>query len=118
MFTAKEIDRLIRRIVSVMHPEQVIVFGSYAKGTSTIRSDLDIFVVQETDLPFARRADDLKPMLAQMLIPVDVHVYTPEEVAELGKEPWSFVNSILRTGKTLFSNGQFIRSQPRCGQGD
>jgi predicted nucleotidyltransferase len=102
MLKPNEIDNLVRRIVERIQPRQVIIFGSYAKGTATIRSDLDLFVIKETHLPMSHRADDLLPILSSVLIPVDVHVYTPEEVEEYGKEPFSFVNRVLTTGKTVF----------------
>jgi uncharacterized protein len=102
MLTSNEIDNLVQKIVARIQPQKVILFGSYAKGTATIKSDLDILVIKETDLPMAHRADDLKPMLSHTLIPVDVHIYTPEEVEEYGKEPFSFVQSILKSGKVVF----------------
>jgi predicted nucleotidyltransferase len=102
MLTKTEIDTLIERIVARIQPEKVIIFGSYAKGTATIKSDLDIFVIKETELPMTNRADDLTPILSNSLIPVDVHIYTPEEVGEYGQEQFSFVNSILKSGKTVF----------------
>ncbi len=102
MLTPTEIDTLVRRIVEHIQPQKVIVFGSYAKGTATIKSDLDIFVIKETELPMAHRADDLKSMLAHALIPVDVYVYRPEEVKEYGEEPISFVNNVLKAGKIVF----------------
>jgi uncharacterized protein len=102
MLTDKEIEQLIDRIVVRIQPQKVIIFGSYAKGNATIKSDLDIFIIKETELPMANRADDLKPMLSNSLIPVDVHIYTPEEVEEYGQEPYSFINSILKSGKTVF----------------
>ena len=108
MLTPTEIDTLVGRIVARIQPKQVIIFGSYAKGTATIKSDLDIFVIKETELPMVNRADYLKPMLFHALIPVDVHIYTPEEVEEYGKEPFSFVNSILKSGKTVFRNKQYL----------
>jgi uncharacterized protein len=108
MLTSNEIDRLIQMIVARIQPQKVIIFGSYAKGTATIRSDLDIFVITETELPMALRADDLKPMLLQSLIPVDVHIYTPEEVEEYAKEQFSFVQSILKSGKTVFRRGRYL----------
>jgi predicted nucleotidyltransferase len=103
MLTPDEIDNLVRRIVARIQPQKVIIFGSYAKGTATIKSDLDIFIIKETELPMANRTDDLKPMLAHALIPVDIHIYTPEEVEEFGKEQFSFINSILKSGKTVFT---------------
>ena len=104
MLTPAEIDALVRRIAERIQPQAVILFGSYAKGTATIHSDLDLLIIKETELPMAMRAEDLKPMLATSLIPVDVHVYTPEEVEEFGKEQLSFVSSILKSGKVVFGD--------------
>ena len=102
MLTSTEVDALVGRIVAHTQPRKVIVFGSYAKGTVTIRSDLDICVITETELPMANRADDLKPILSQALIGVDVHIYTPEEVEEYSKDKFSFISSILKSGRTVF----------------
>lgn len=102
MLTEIEIDALVRRIVARIQPQKVILFGSYAKGTATIKSDLDVFVIQETVLPPIKRADVLKHLFSNALIPVDVHIYTPEEVEEYDKEVYSFVNSVLKSGKIVF----------------
>lgn len=108
MLTTKEINRIVRRIVARIQPQEVIIFGSYAKGTATIKSDLDLFVIEQSELPIAMRANDLRPLLSQVLIPVDVQIYTPEEAEEYGKEEFSFVHSILKTGTTVFRNGHFL----------
>ena len=102
MLTSEEINDLVDRIVKRLDPHKVIIFGSYAKGTSTTMSDLDILVVKETEVPIARRADELMPIFANMLIRVDVHIYTPEEIEAYGNEPLSFISSVLRTGEMVF----------------
>jgi predicted nucleotidyltransferase len=115
MLTHQEIDELVRRIVARMQPQAVILFGSYAKGTATTASDLDLFVIADTELPFARRADDLKPLFSREWLRVDVHVYTPEEVRELGKEPHSFVKSVLGSGMPLYERAGGHRLPGREG---
>jgi predicted nucleotidyltransferase len=102
MLTASDINAVVQRIVARADPQTVIVFGSYAKGQATSRSDLDLFIIKETPLPMANRADELKAVFLGGLIAVDVHVYTPEEVEAYGQDPTSFVNSILSTGKIVF----------------
>jgi len=102
MLTPTEIDTLVRQIVARIQPKKVIIFGSYAKGTATIKSDLDICVIVETELPMAHRADDLKPMLYYSVIPIDVHVYTPQEVEEYSKEQFSFIDSVIKSGRIVF----------------
>jgi predicted nucleotidyltransferase len=105
MLREDEIGDLAERIVSRTQPETLILFGSYAKGTATINSDIDVLLVKDTDLPMARRADDVQPAVARSLVHVDVHVYTPEEVAEYGKDPTAFVSSVLRSGRVLYDRG-------------
>jgi uncharacterized protein len=102
MLTEAEIQKLVDKIVHRMEPEKVLIFGSYAKGTATAKSDLDLFVVKDTHLPMRERSKDISSILAGLLIRVDVHVYTPEEVEEYGNEEYSFVNSILKTGKVVY----------------
>ncbi|MFE7077102.1 nucleotidyltransferase domain-containing protein [Streptomyces sp. NPDC057620] len=102
MLTNKEIDELVARIVARMRPERVIVFGSYAKGTAHPRSDLDLCIITDTELPPGRRADALGPLLGTCLVPVDVHVHTPEEVRVYGAEMYSFLRSVLETGRTVY----------------
>lgn len=105
MLSEREIDELVARIVDRVRPEKVIVFGSYAKGTAHVGSDLDLCVVAETSLPQACRADALRPLLGSYLVPVDVHVLTPEEVREYGKQEHSFVHSVLRSGRVVYAAG-------------
>lgn len=98
MLAPREIDTLVGRIVARLRPVKVIVFGSYAKGTATARSDLDLFVVQASDRPMGRRADTIRSLLARTLTRVDVLVYTPEEVEAYSQDERSFVSTVLKTG--------------------
>jgi predicted nucleotidyltransferase len=102
MLTEAEINELIEKIIQRMQPFKVIIFGSYAKGTATYKSDLDIFIVKDSHLPMKQRAEELGPVLSSLLVPVDVHVYTQEEVEEYGSEEYSFVHSVVKTGKVYF----------------
>ena len=41
----KILDDLVRRIVEVAHPRQIILFGSAARGDMGPQSDIDVLVV-------------------------------------------------------------------------
>lgn len=103
MLTPFEIEDLVNRIVERARPSRVIVFGSYAKGTATDRSDLDLLVERETVLPMAQRATELSPICAGLLVPIDLHVYTPEEMREYSREEYHFLHSVARTGKVVYT---------------
>ena len=102
MLTPLEVEHLAARIAARIQPVRIVLFGSYAKGTPTTHSDLDLLVIRDTPLPMINRANDLRPIVSQFLVHVDVQVYTPEEIEEYGNEPGSFVHSVLTTGKTLY----------------
>ena len=102
MLKEEEIKKLVNKIVSRIRPDKVIVFGSYAKGLATYKSDLDLFIIKDTNLPMSKRNEEIWPLLSNLLIGVDVHVYTQEEVEEYGIEEYSFVHSVLKTGKIVY----------------
>ena len=102
MFTEAEIAGIVRLIVSAVNPEEVILFGSYAKGVATFRSDLDLLVVLDTQLPLQRRKDLFQTIQNRYAINIDVHAYTRPEVITSMNEPYSFIRSVFSTGKILY----------------
>ena len=114
MLSPAELQRIVRLIVARVDPDVVIVFGSYAKGRQTPTSDLDLFVVMNTILPMSKRTRDIRATLSTMLVPIDVHVYTPEEVEALEKQPFSFVRRVLRSGRTLYRRAKVDNASSPC----
>jgi len=102
MLTQTEIQHLAHQIAQHIHPKKIIVFGSYAKGCATPRSDLDLLIIKDTHLPVEVQKAALTPLFAKLLVNVDAHFYTPKEIATYSHEPYSFIASILKTGKTYF----------------
>ena len=104
MLTEREIEHIIGRIADRLDPERIVIFGSYAKGTATARSDLDLLIVHHTDQPEWRRADELGTLISHLAVRVDVHVATPEEVDAYSLDPHSFLSCALR-GRLVYSRG-------------
>lgn len=65
----------------------IYLFGSYAKGKAGFRSDADILVVlSKDDRRMKDRLDEFILEFSDALVPVDVLVYTEEEIKrEIGK---------------------------------
>jgi predicted nucleotidyltransferase len=102
MLTNDQIDQLVQQIVRRCQPQSVYIFGSYAKGNATARSDLDVLVVMQSTLPARLRKASLTPMLANRLVPIDLHVGTPEELVEYGSDPYSFLGTVVRSGRLVY----------------
>jgi len=93
---------LVQRILSVTQPEKIILFGSYARGDATEHSDIDILVIQHSDLPRHKRATPIRLALRGLFPSKDIVVYTPEEVEEWKSASTSFIASVLREGRVLY----------------
>gem|GEM_PF-1168189 len=46
----------IQRIVQALHPEKIILFGSFAYGHPSPDSDVDLLVIMDTDAPPHQRS--------------------------------------------------------------
>jgi len=98
------IERAIDVIVAQCAPDQVFVIGSYATGTAKRTSDLDLLIVQESAETKRKRDQRVEQLLAPLLIPVDINVYTPEELAEERSEPNGFARTAIDLqGKLVYS---------------
>ena len=78
----EEIAQLTAKIVEAERPEKIILFGSYASGTATESSDIDLLVISRSELPRREREVRLTRQLFGSGVPFDLLVLTPEEVEE------------------------------------
>ena len=98
--------QMVKAIVEEVDPEQVILFGSHARGEGTPDSDVD-FVVVET-LPFGdcrdrrKEATRLWRALAGFDVSKDILVYSRDE-AEYWRNSLNHVLArALREGRVLY----------------
>jgi uncharacterized protein len=102
MIAENKISEIVKKIASGYLPEKIILFGSYANGKASNNSDIDIFVIKESDLPRPERTIQLRRMLFGSQVPMDLIVYTPSEVENEKDEKYSFVYEVLNSGKTVY----------------
>lgn len=96
------IQEIVRRIVNVSHPEKVILFGSRARGMARPESDFDLLVIAHSTQPRHRRAAPLYGALSDILAPMDIVVYSPEEVQEWSEVHQAFITTAIREGQVLY----------------
>ena len=78
-----------------IHPVQVYLYGSHARGTAREGSDVDLVVVSPdfSTLNFRERLEILGVAAARLLKPIQAVGYTPEEMAAKAYTP--FLEEIL-----------------------
>jgi predicted nucleotidyltransferase len=99
---ARLLDDVVARIRRVGDPWRVVLFGSHAQGRGRPDSDLDLLIVEDSDLPRHRRAPRYLRALVGVFPAKDVIVWTPAEIADWAKVPHAFISTILREGVTLY----------------
>ncbi len=98
----KLLETMVQRILEVTQPDKIILFGSYARGDAREDSDIDILIIQPSDLPRYKRSTPIRLALLGLHPSKDIVVYTPEEVEEWKTASTSFIASVLREGRVLY----------------
>lgn len=78
-FLQKEIRNITDAIVKNYQPEKIILFGSGARGKYDKNSDLDFFIVKNTEKKWVDRLSEVYGYIRNRTLPVDIIVYTPEQ---------------------------------------
>ena len=102
MVAMNRIKELGQRIGCQFGAERVILFGSYAHGTATEGSDIDLLVVAKTSLSPRKRYSAVRRLVADFPASFDIIVKTPDEYSR-----WrSVVNNVVyfadKYGKVLY----------------
>ncbi|NOT63213.1 MAG: nucleotidyltransferase domain-containing protein [Acidobacteria bacterium] len=94
---------MCRRITETFQPEKIILFGSYAYGKPTMESDVDLLVVMPYEGGRFTQAHKITYQLG-LALPLDLLVYTPEQLRyrlEIGDR---FIREIVEQGKVRHDN--------------
>lgn len=96
----EKIKEVAETIGNKFKPEKIILFGSYAWGKPGPDSDVDLFIVKETENT-RETAREIDGSLWGRTIPMDFIVYTPEQVEKRKKSDF-FIRNILENGRILY----------------
>ncbi len=106
MIGQTKINEIVTKIASVIKPEKIILFGSYANNKANEASDLDLLVVvRDSNIPKHKRARAIRKHLWGICDrPKDIIVYTEDEIKEWIGVKFSFISNILAYGKVVYEN--------------
>jgi predicted nucleotidyltransferase len=102
MVRAENILRLADDVASMVSPRRIILFGSYAYGTPTADSDVDLLVLMEYSGSSHHEATRIRRLL-DVDFPMDLLVRSPSEVDK--RIGWNdyFLKEIMEKGIVLYA---------------
>jgi predicted nucleotidyltransferase len=102
MLTEEMLQEIVRRIVAAVHPREIIVFGSAARGEMGPDSDLDLLVIKScrNRRETARR---IRRRLLGIGVPKDIIMATPEDIERYKDTVGLIYRPALREGKVLYA---------------
>jgi predicted nucleotidyltransferase len=107
MIAMKDIRAFSDRVAALFKPDKIILFGSYAYGTPTDDSDVDMLVV----MPYRGASHKKAAEICNTVIcrfPLDMLVRNADEVKKRIAMNDPFIKEIIHNGTVLFernSNG-------------
>ena len=98
----KKIKEITKKIVKKVDPEKIILFGSFAWGKPGPDSDIDLFVIEKSDLPKRERQIKIRRLFLDFDMPADVLSYTNNEIKKRLDINDYFIENIINNGKILY----------------
>jgi len=103
MIRRQHIEEWCDTVGREFQPDRIILFGSYAHGTPTEDSDVDVLVVMR----LGRGQRDVRQAAAirdrvRAPFPMDVIVRSPQQIARRLAQGDGFVADVLRHGRLMY----------------
>lgn len=97
------LEEITRRIRAVSDPEQIILFGSRARGDFGSDSDVDLLIIKDNIESTHVETSRIYRALSEMPVPVDIVVVRPSYVAKYKDIVGTIIRPALREGKVLYA---------------
>jgi predicted nucleotidyltransferase len=94
---------IAEKIACEIAPQRIILFGSYARGEAVVDSDLDLFVIQDSQLTNSQIRRQIEYLLWGRRFSLDLIVRTPAEVMRNIEDNNPFYTQhIFKEGRVLY----------------
>lgn len=100
---AEALAEIVRRIVRVAAPEQILLFGSAARGEAGGSSDFDLLVIKSGEFHRGLLTEEIYLNLIGVGRAVDIIVVTPEDVERYRDSPALVIAPALREGLVVYA---------------
>jgi predicted nucleotidyltransferase len=104
VISEKTIQEAASRLVEKFHPERIILFGSYARGTADERSDVDLLIIiRAADRGNRHKlASEMDRALWGLSMARDIVLLSPEEYEEDKDIPGTVSRYVSKEGRLLY----------------
>lgn len=100
------LEGIVKRIVDGYNPDKIILFGSYAYGTPTPDSDIDVFIVKDDSRKGVERFCEVRRISQDIGVSIMPLVFTNAELEKRLKLEDDFILEIVNRGKVLYERKQ------------
>jgi uncharacterized protein len=99
-----EIARRMKPVFTKHHVQKAILFGSFARGSQSQKSDIDLILIQETEEPYFERYRGILQDLYKAVKGrgIEVLIYTPEELDRISHR--RFIRRAWQEGKVIYES--------------
>ena len=97
-----DIQKMVRRLVDHFDPDQIILFGSYARGTAGPDSDVDLLVILPVTGSKRAKQIEMRVALHDINMPKDTIVATPEQVEQQKDGAGIIIRPAFQEGQVLY----------------
>jgi len=101
---ALQIWKRVKPVLRKYGIKKAILFGSFATGRQTPKSDVDLVLIQDTDKRYFDRFEGILRDLYEAIRgrDIEVFIYTPEELDRISHR--KFIQSVLREGQVIYES--------------
>lgn len=103
MLSESDIQKMADIIVARFQPEKIILFGSYANGTATDDSDVDLIVVVDTDEDLREKTVEIEMAVRAIPVAKDIIVRTPQLYEQGCQIYWTVFSRAKQEGRLLYA---------------
>lgn len=101
--SSPQINQLVKSIVEIVQPLKVVIFGSVARGDSTVDSDIDVLVVMPDGVHRRKTAQLLYQGITNLGVPFDILVATPDDLEKHKNNIGLIYHSLLHEGVEVYA---------------
>jgi len=106
--TESELNNIVLSFINTLKSkgiilEKVYLYGSRARGTSRLDSDIDLILVSPKfyKMPFWKRWEIIGDALAEIMEPIEVLAFSPEEFEKKKEKQAGFLQHIMKQPETI-----------------